>query len=315
MKKFLAFLFVAAMAVALVACGGSDSEEGQGEGGEESEALNPDKLVMGFVPSQDSGEIAETAQPLADKLGEVIGKEVEAKTMTSYSALVEALGNDTVHIGFLPAFGYVLADSKYEVEVLLKSERNGSATYVAQYLVRADSPVESLDDLEEHAGDMIWAYGDASSTSGYLFPASQLMSKFELESTTALQEEFFAGTMKSGGHDNSAVAVLEGQADIATTFDDVRDTMLEDYPSIKEDLKVIGTTEEIPNDTVTVPASLDDELTKEIQDAFLSFNDDEEMIKIMNEVYNWDAIIKAESSDYDVVRETYNNLGGDIPLD
>ncbi|SEU03515.1 phosphonate transport system substrate-binding protein [Salinibacillus kushneri] len=310
MKKVLGFGFILALILVLAACGDSGESSGDGD-----ESLNPDKLVMGFVPSQDSGEIAETAQPLADKLGEVIGKEVEAKTMTSYSALVEALGNNEAHIGFLPAFGYVLASNEYDVDVLLKSERNGSATYVAQYLVRSDSPVESLDDLEEHASEMTWAYGDASSTSGYLFPASQLMNKFNIEDTTALQEDFFGGVLPSGGHDNSAVAVLDGDADIATTFDDVRDTMLEDYPNIKDDLKVIGTTEEIPNDTVTVPSALDDELTQDIKEAFLSFNEDEEMIKIMNEVYNWDAIIEAEDSEYDIVRETYNNLGGDVPLD
>lgn len=286
---------VATLAV-LAACGSS------GDSG------NPDTLVMGFVPSQDSDTIAETAEPLAEKLGEILDKEVDAQTMTSYSALVEALGNDTAHIGFIPAFGFVLADSQYEVEPILKSERNGSATYVAQYLVRADSPVESLEDLGEHAQDMIWAYGDASSTSGYLFPASQLINMYDLEGTTALQEDFFKDTVSSGGHDASAVAVLQEQADIATTFDDVRDTMVEDYPNIMDELKVIGTTDPIPNDTITVPSSLDDELVQEIKEAFLSFNDDEEMIQIMNEVYNWDAIIEAERSDFDVVKETYENL-------
>lgn len=280
----------------LAACGSGD------------DSANPDELVMGFVPSQDSDTIAETAEPLAERLGEEIGKEVTAETMTSYSALVEALGAETVQIGFIPAFGFVLADSMYDVDPILKSERHGSATYVAQYLVRADSPVDSLDDLGEHASDMTWAYGDASSTSGYLFPASQLMEMYDLESTTELQEEFFGATVSSGGHDASAIAVLEGQADIATTFDDVRDTMEEDYPNIKDDLKRIGETAEIPNDTITVYSALDDELTEEIKQAFLSFNDDKEMIEIMNEVYNWDAIIEAERSDFDVVKETYEKL-------
>ncbi|SEP83160.1 phosphate/phosphite/phosphonate ABC transporter substrate-binding protein [Piscibacillus halophilus] len=295
MKKYF-MLIMAVSLMFLAACGSS------------GDSANPDELVMGFVPSQDSDKIAETAEPLADKLGEVLDKDVEAETMTSYSALVEALGAGTVHIGFIPAFGFVLADSQYEVEPILKSERHGSATYVAQYLVRADSPVNSLEDLEEHAGEMTWAYGDASSTSGYLFPASQLMEMFDIGSTTELQEEFFGGTISSGGHDASAVAVLEGQADIATTFDDVRDTMEEDYPTIKDDLKRIGETDPIPNDTITVPSSLDDELIQDIKEAFLSFNDDEEMIQIMNEVYNWDAIIEAERSDFDVVKETYEKL-------
>lgn len=304
----IGFLILAALLLAVISgCG----EEGSGS----DENLNPDKLVMGFVPSQDSEKIADTAKPLADKLGEILGKEVEATTVTSYSALVEAMGNNKVHIGFLPAFGYVLASSKYDVEVLLKSERHGSVTYRAQYVVRADSPLESLDDLEEHAGDMIWAFGDPSSTSGYLYPAAQLMKKFDIEDTTELQENFFEKVLKTGGHDNTAIAVLNGQADIGTTFEDVRETLTEDYPDIMEELKVIGYTDPIPNDTVTVPAALDDELTQEIKEAFLSFNDDQEMIEIMNEVYNWDAIREASDEDYDIVRETYNTMGGNVPLD
>ncbi|TFB22038.1 phosphate/phosphite/phosphonate ABC transporter substrate-binding protein [Filobacillus milosensis] len=295
MKKLLV-LMMAASLMLLAACGSSGDK------------ANPDTLIMGFVPSQDSDKIAETAEPLAKELGEILGKEVKAETMTSYSALVEGLGAGTAHIGFIPAFGFVLADSKYDVEPILKSERHGSATYVAQYLVRADSPVNKLEDLEEHASDMIWAYGDASSTSGYLFPAAQLMEMYDLESTTELQKEFFKDSVSSGGHDASAAAVLEGQADIATTFDDVRETMVEDYPNIMDELKVIGTTKEIPNDTITVPGTLDDELVQDIKEAFLSFNDDEEMIKIMNEVYNWDAIIEADKSDFDVVKETYEKL-------
>ncbi|MCP8615788.1 phosphate/phosphite/phosphonate ABC transporter substrate-binding protein [Salirhabdus salicampi] len=314
MKFGVMFVFTIMLAM-LTACGSSDEGNGGDGAGNGEESINPDKLVMGFVPSQDAEKIAETAQPLADKLGDVLGKEVEAQTMTSYASLVEAMGNNQVHIGFLPAFGYVLASSKYDVDVILKSERFGSTSYVAQYVVRADSPVNSLDDLEEHAGDMIWAFGDPSSTSGYLYPAAQLMDKFGLETTTELQNEFFKGVQKTGGHDNTAIAVLEGQADIGTTFDDVRATMTDEYPNIEEDLKIIGYTDQIPNDTVTVPGALDDELTQEILDAFLSFNDDDEMIEIMNEVYNWDAIVEADDSDYDIVRMTYNKLGGNIPLD
>ncbi|WP_085522263.1 phosphate/phosphite/phosphonate ABC transporter substrate-binding protein [Tuberibacillus sp. Marseille-P3662] len=313
MKRLSVFLAAIMIVSMLAACGNSEDNSG-GSGNSEGGGETPEKLVMGFVPSQDSGKIASTAEPLAKKLGETIGKDVEAKTMTSYSSLVEALGNNTVQIGFLPAFGYVLASSKYDMDVILKSKRNGGTTYTAQYIVRADSPVDSLDDLKTHAKDMTWAYSDASSTSGYLYPAAQLMKTFDIDNTTALQNDFFKGVQKTGGHDNTAIAVMNGQADIGTTFDDVRDTMVKDNPKIKDKTKIIGHTAKIPNDTVTVPASLDDELTQKIKKAFLSFNNNEKMIKIMNEVYNWEAIVEAKDSDYDVVRETYNKLGGNISL-
>ncbi|WP_249872708.1 phosphate/phosphite/phosphonate ABC transporter substrate-binding protein [Oceanobacillus saliphilus] len=330
MKKLYSLLLVLALALVLAACGGSDdadssngsegsdnnsSEETEdtgsdSEGEESSEGMIPETIVMGFVPSQDSDTIADTVEPLAQRLSEELGVEVQGQVMTNYNALVEAMGANQVHIGFIAAFGYVLANEQYDVEVILKSIRNGSGSYKAQYIVHADSGIESLADLE----GKVWAYGDQGSTSGYLFPASQLMEEFGYDTAAELESNFFSGTVPTGGHDNSAIAVLEGDADVATTFDDARTVIEEDYPSAMEDLVVLGYTDEIPNDTISVTKELDAELVQKIKDTFLSFNDDEEMIEIMNEVYNWDAIDEATDEEYEVVKETYAKFKDNIEL-
>ncbi|MFZ3578900.1 phosphate/phosphite/phosphonate ABC transporter substrate-binding protein [Virgibacillus sp. DJP39] len=272
--------------------------------------MKPETLVIGFVPSQDSDTIADTVQPLADRLSEELGIEVKGQVMTSYNSLVEAMGANQVHVGFIPAFGYVLANEQYGAEVILKSIRYGSGTYKAQYLVRSDSGIDTLEDLE----GKIWAYPDKGSTSGYLFPASQLMKKFDYASAPELETEFFSNTVQAGGHDTAALAVLEGDADVATTFDDVRTELEEEHPNIMDELKVIGYTEEIPNDTISVTKELDEELVQQIKEVFLSFNDDKEMIKIMNEVYNWDSIDEATDAEYQVVKDTYQEFKDDIEL-
>ncbi|EDL65093.1 phosphate/phosphite/phosphonate ABC transporter substrate-binding protein [Bacillus sp. SG-1] len=302
MKKFFSFMLVLLLAVGLVACGtnnGGNNASNEGNSGEGQE--KPDTIVMGFVPSQDSDTIADTVEPLANRLSEELGIEVEGRVMTDYTALIEAMGSNEVQVGFIPAFGYVLANEQYDVEVILKSVRHGSGTYKAQYLVKADSGIESLADLE----GKIWAYPDAASTSGFLFPAAQLMDEFDIESANALQTEFFSQGIAAGGHDTAAIAVYEGDADVATTFDDVRTTLTEEYPDMMEEMKVIGHTSDIPNDTISVTKDLDEELKQQIKEVFLSLNEDPEMIKIMNEVYNWDEITEASDEEYEVVKETY----------
>jgi phosphonate transport system substrate-binding protein len=323
MKKLMLLLFALFTVFMITACGSSDDNTGANENStDDTENTNtedadentnedtdkPEKLVMGFVPSQDSDTIADTVQPLADKLSEELGIPVEGKVMTNYTALVEAMGTNEVQIGFIPAFAYVLANDKHDVEVILKSERFGSGTYVAQYIVSADSGYETLADLE----GAVWAYGDPTSTSGYLFPAAQIMDEFGVENP---ETEFFSDSFQTGGHDNSAIAVYNGEADVATTFDDVRTSLEEEYPDIMEKTKILAHTEEIPNDTISVTKELSDAFVQEIKDTFLSFNDDDAMIKIMNDVYSWDAIIEAEDSEYDIVRNTYNKFGDKIKLD
>ncbi|WP_404451187.1 phosphate/phosphite/phosphonate ABC transporter substrate-binding protein [Virgibacillus necropolis] len=309
MKKIYSLLLVLSLAFVLAACGGSD--EGDAKGGDNKEgSIKPETIVIGFVPSQDSDTIADTIQPMADRLSEELGIEVKGQVMTSYTSLVEAMGANQVHVGFIPAFGYVLANEQYGVEVILKSIRHGSGTYKAQYLVRSDSGIETLEDLE----GKVWAYPDKASTSGYLFPASQLMKKFDYASAPELETDFFSATVPAGSHDTAALAVLEGDADVATTFDDVRTELEEEHPNIMEELTVIGYTDEIPNDTISVTKELDNGLVKKIKDIFLSFNEDEEMIKIMNEVYNWDAIDDAAPEEYKVVKETYKKFKDNIEL-
>lgn len=294
MKRLSSLLIILSLALILVACGDKD----------------PDTLVMGFVPSQDSENIASNVEPLAERLSEELGIEVKGEVMTNFNALVEAMGANQVQIGFIPAFGYVLAHEQYDVEVILKSMRHGAGSYKAQYVVRADSGIDELADLE----GKIWTFADKGSTSGYLFPAKQLMDEFGFDDAADLETDFFSNLIQSGGHDTAAISVYEGDADVATTFDDVRNNLEEEYPDIFDELKVLDYTEEIPNDTISVTKELDDELVQKIKEAFLSFNDDQEMIDIMHEVYTWDAIEEATDSEYDIVKETYHEFKDDIEL-
>ncbi|GAJ98184.1 PhnD/SsuA/transferrin family substrate-binding protein [Geomicrobium sp. JCM 19055] len=86
MRKFTIASTAVLMTTILAACGTGASD-------------SPDTLSMGFVPSQDADELADTVQPLADRLSEELGMEVQAEVVTNYVGLVEAMGNDQVDIG------------------------------------------------------------------------------------------------------------------------------------------------------------------------------------------------------------------------
>ena len=265
-------------------------------------------LTLGFIPSSDAGEIATTAEPLAEYLSEELGVEVIAEVMVDYTGLIEAMRTQQVDIGFLAPFSFVQGEERAGVEVILKSVRYGSESYVAQYVTHVDSGIDSLEDLVETEG-LVWAYPDVLSTSGYLFPAAQLTDL----GVEDLDSHF--DQIAVGGHDNAIIQVYDGQADFATTFDDAREEVEDDLEDVMDQLQVIGTTEDIPNDTISVRSELSDEWKEKITEAFLAINDNEEVLQVMNEIYNWDGLAEATSEDYDVVREVFAMFEDDLTED
>nr|WP_280951875.1 phosphate/phosphite/phosphonate ABC transporter substrate-binding protein [Alteribacter populi] len=294
-KKMLSVTLGLGLAVAMTACGSN------ADGGDEE----IEKLTMGFIPSQDADELADTAQPLADQLSEELGIEVEAELMMDFVGLIEAMRTQQVDIGFLNPFGFVQAEDRADAEVILKSERDGETSYLAQYSVPADSDIESIDDLVEQEG-LVWAYADDLSTSGYLFPASQLRNM----GVENLDNHFNRFTV--GGHDNAMIALLDGQADFATTFEDGRDSVADEFPDVYDDIRVIGYTDPIPNDTISVRSDLPEEMKEDIKQAFLNFNDDEEMLEVLYDIYTWTGIAEATSEEYDIVRDVFEEFEDEL---
>ncbi|TVP92139.1 phosphate/phosphite/phosphonate ABC transporter substrate-binding protein [Alkalibacterium sp.] len=281
---------------AILVLGACGTDEGETNGSEEV-----DELVLGYFPSADVENMAASARPLEEYLSEQLDIPVSGQVMTDYTGLIEAMRNQNADIAFLPPFAFVQAEERANVEVILKAIRDGSDSYVAQYNVAADSDIDSIDDLVETDG-LVWAFTDYTSTSGYLFPAQQMM-----DLGVADLESHFT-TIDVGAHDAAILSVLDGQADFATTFEDARVRLEDEIPDIYEQIRVIGTTEEIPNATVSVRSELPEDLKERIQEVFLNMNDDMEMLEVLANVYNWEGFAPAETEDYDVVRDVYSEF-------
>ncbi len=161
-----------------------------------------------FVPSVDTTVIVTGGEVLAAALNEATGLFFEVSVPTSYAATIEetcASPEDTM--AFIPALGYVLANDLCGVDVAFKAVRFGFPVYWAQFLVPRDSEVQTLEDLAA-IEDLTWGYGSVTSTSGYLFPQITLNS---LGITPA-------EAVETGGHNQSALAVYNGEVDFGTTF-------------------------------------------------------------------------------------------------
>lgn len=215
------------------------------------------KLVMAFVPSQQTDVVLSSGQILARMLSVALGIPVEAFVATSYSATIEAMCSGRADIGALNPFGYVLAHDKCGVEVAAVSLRLGLPYYRAQ--ISARPGINTINDLRGKR----FAFVDPASTSGYLFPAALLKKQGNDP------DKFFSQTVFAGSHPNVILAIYRGQVDGGATFEDARDNVRAQFPDVNDKVKPIAFTNPIPNDTWSLNPKLSATLKARIKDRLL----------------------------------------------
>lgn len=295
-----------------------------------------------FVPSVDTAVIVSSGAKIADYLKQQTGLEFKVSVPTSYAATIEAMGvakGDAM--AFIPAQGYVLANQKHGVKVGLATVRYGNSWYATEYIARADSGIETLKDLEGKK----WAVPSVTSTSGYLYPKAQLA-----------REKITPGEIvEAGGHPQAVLAVYNKQVDFATVFfsppgtgwkwgdapepagqsrieevdgkkqafigdvllRDARCNVIDQYPDVIDQVKIISLSDQIPNDTVSFVKDFPEDLKAKIMDALIAYADSEEGKAVLanKDFYDITGFQKVDDSFYEPVRNLINMLGikeGDI---
>ena len=288
-----------------------------------------------FVPSVDVDFMISSGDLIANALNEATGYTFEVSVPTSYAATIEemcASPEDT--IGFIPALGYVLANQLCGVQPGLASVRYGWNVYWTGFYVARDSEYQSFEDL---AG-ATWAYPDAGSTSGYLYPSS-IFADLGIE---------VGETVEAGGHPQAVLAVYNGQADVATAYfsapllpegswtvdmapdvpDDVvescapneeeklycgdyrvldaRSAVIGDAPDIVQKVRILTLSKEIPNDTMSFGPEFPEDMKQGIIDAMIAFVslDNPACVESLchENFYNWTAVDTIADENFDGVR-------------
>jgi len=251
---------------------------------------NPIRMM--FVPSGDAQVIVKGGQEVAELLQKQTGLHFKTSVATSYAAVIEAMGAGKVDIGWLATFSYVLAKDKYDVELLLVVQRFGSPFYRGQIMVRADSGINSLDNLQGKR----FAFVDPASTSGHLYPKTLLLSK-GLDPKT-----FFSKTIFAGSHNAVVLSIYKGEVDGGAAYDGSRAAVAKSYPDVFEKIKVLAYTKEIPNDTVSVRKELPEGLKVKLRNGLKKISKSPKGSKVMKRLYGISGLMDLDGL-FDPVRE------------
>jgi phosphonate transport system substrate-binding protein len=291
-------------AVALASCGGSA-------------APAPAETVMAFTPSSDPNALLTNATPITDYVSKASGLQVKPFITTDYTATIEAMTSKKVDVAWLAPTAYVFAHDQNGAEVVFKALRKNAKSgaledsYLGTILVQASSPIKDLKDLKGKK----FAFVDPVSTSGYIYPSALLL-KNGIDPKKDLTATF------AGGHDSAALAVYQGNADAAATFEDAPAQLLKSrFPDVDEKLRVLAKTDPIPNDTIAFRKDLDPAVASKIKSALKQMADDAGAARVdpktnqsvrLIQIYRWDGMADAKDSDYQPIRDVAKGLG--IPL-
>lgn len=156
-----------------------------------------------------------------------LGVETKLFAPADYNGVIQGLLGGTLDMAWLGASGYaaVYIQNPDAVEpVLVKINLDGSYGYHSIGFARKDSGIGSLEDMKEK----VFGFGDPNSTSGYLIPSIEIP-----QETGATMEsgDYFGEVKFTGGHEQTIVAVKNGDVEGGVTWADAQGEWEDGYNS------------------------------------------------------------------------------------
>ncbi|OIO30545.1 MAG: hypothetical protein AUJ60_02640 [Nitrospirae bacterium CG1_02_44_142] len=249
-------------------------------------------LVLVILPVENIPAMYEKFLPLKEYLEKAISRKILLKVAQNYQEAIDAIGNGQAHIAYLDPSAYCEAKNRYKVVPIAKAILDGAAAYRSVIVARKDSPVNKIIEVKGRR----LALGNIWSSSSYLIPAVMFkelgISLKEFRAVDYLEHE-----------DRIALSVLSKKHDVGGLSERVA------VKYIPDGLKIIKTSEAIPQYSLCAYSGLPEELRNKIKQALLSLTlrRNPEVIKAMKGINGFSSV---EDRDFDVVRVMIRNLTG-----
>lgn len=242
---------------------------------------------------------------ISDYLSKQLGRPVEGR-LFSNDELSDALAKDAVDFAYITPLAYVKASKGGHVVPLRRALHRGAPSYVSVLFVRDDSPIKTMADLEKTK--VAWV--QEGSTSGNFVPRAMLRQK-QIDPAKYFSEELFMQD-----HGKVCDAVFFRRADVGATFADVKadGSKTDDAhlavegcrASLTADklskLRVVYSSDAIPNDLIAVSSQLPKELVAKLSTLIDTLSKQPEGTAVLNDGFHADGFVPAVDGDFNVLR-------------
>jgi phosphonate transport system substrate-binding protein len=219
---------------------------------------NGGTVRFGVEPYDTSARLTPIYEKIGKIIGEKIGCKVEVYVATGYNAEIEAMRNGKLEVAEFGPLGYVLAHqvAKAEAVAAFGNAQNKPVTYWASVVTYPSSGLKTVADLRGHS----FAFSDAASTSGHLFPAYGLRK-------SGIDPDKDITALYAGSHTASFEALYNHKVDAAELNSEQLESATQRGHYKDGDLVFLWKSDPIPTDPVAIRGDLPAPFKKKLTDA------------------------------------------------
>jgi phosphonate transport system substrate-binding protein len=247
--------------------------------------------------------------PIYEKIGKLIsdkiGCKVQVYVATGYNAEIEAMRNGKLELAEFGPLGYVLAHqvAKAEAVAAFGGADGKPVTYWASLVTYPSSGIKTVADIRGHA----FAFSDAASTSGHLFPAYGLRK-------AGLDPDKDIKAIYAGSHTASFEAIYNHKVDAGELNSEQLQSATQRGHYKDGDLVFLWKSDPIPTDPFAVRGDMPETLKKKLTDAvahldLMSLAPADRKILVGDGITQ---IVPQTDQSYDLIRDLVKTLNIDL---
>ena len=223
-------------------------------------------IRFGVLPLGGTVESRALWTPFMADMSRSLGIPVNAYSVPSYEELDRAIGRDEIDMAFLSAKMALDAVMQQRMKVVAQiARRPGMPEHRAILLARKTGPLNTLEGMLAEPERWRLARGDSRSVTGFIVPQSQLFLPRNIEMETRFRSEFV------GTHQATALAVANGDADVATNNTTDLERFRQQFPIEAERLQVIWESEPPPGAPMVVRRNYPPEFQAKLQNFLITY--------------------------------------------
>lgn len=242
-------------------------------------------------------------EPLFQDIGRHLDLPVDVVVTDDWIGLAEALRSGTLDVAWMGPWGFVLArHHDPSLQALATVKYRDRPTYHALLLARADAPFATLDEAlaaSRQGPKLRLSLADVGSTSGWLVPQAEFLRR------DVKPRDVFSYS-EGASHAAQAIAVLSGQADIASDYDRNLNVLVDTGRVDRAQLKVIWESPPLPNDPIAVRGGLPDAVKERLQSYLVNLTP-EQAQRLLPKDYT--GFVGSDGSNYAVIEAAGRALG------